>query len=91
MVSVSANAEVTVQQSTDPEYLINAGFSEALAEDVLISKNRANGMPCEPLYDKNEKKLVRYWKKFYSYLDPAIDNEERYHHDIKLSPHYTDL
>ncbi len=85
------NAEMTVEQTTDPEYLINNGYSEVQAEEVLIMKNRAAGKPCEPLYEKNNNKFVRFLKNCYSYLDPAADSEERYHHDVKMSPHYTDL
>ena len=91
VLCISVNAEVTPQQLTDPEYMINGGYSEAVAEEVLISKNRQAGKACEPLYEKNQNKAVRLWKTFYSYLDPAQDSEERYHHDIHQSPSYHDL
>ncbi len=91
LMGLSVNADVTPQQITDPEYMINGGYSEAAAEEVLILKNRIDGKPCEPLYEKNHNKFVRFLKDCYSYLDPAQDNEERYHHDIQMSPHYTDL
>lgn len=88
---ITANAEVTVEQSTDPAYMINEGFSEALAEEVFIVKNRVQGQPCEPLYEKNNNKFVSALKKFYNYIDPAQDGDIRYHHDIKMSPSYSDL
>lgn len=91
VLSISARADITVSQQTDAEYLINNGYSEASAEEVLIMKNRVAGQPSEPLYEEKNNKFVRLWKSFYSYLDPAQDSAERYHHDIKLSPHYTDL
>lgn len=85
-------AAVTVEQSTDVEYLINSGYSEASAEEVFIIKNRVNGQPCEPLYEEtNNNKIVRFLKRCYSYLDPVQDSEERYHHDIKQTSSYTDL
>ncbi len=90
-VSISANAAVTPEQLTDPEYVINSGFSEATAEEIMIMKNRVDGKPCEPLYDKKQNKAVRWLKKFYAGIDPAIDSEERLHHDIKQSPSFTDL
>ena len=90
-VCITVSAEVTVEQSTDPAYLINAGYSEALAEEVMILKNRVHGQPCEPLYEKNNNKFVSVLKKFYNYIDPAQDGDVRYHHDIKMSPSYTDL
>ncbi len=88
---INVRAEVTPQQLTDPEYIINNGYSEATAEEVFLLKNRVSGQPCEPLYEKSQNKFVRACKRFYSYLDPAVDSEERLHHDIKMSPHYTDL
>ena len=40
-VSIPSFAEMTVEQSTDAEYLINSGFSQAVAEDIFMLKNRA--------------------------------------------------
>ena len=85
-------ASVAVEQTTDPEYVINSGFSEALAEDMVMLKNRVNGEPIEPLYEKSNNKFVKAWRYFHSYLDPSIENDyERYHHNIKLNPSFTDL
>ena len=84
-------AAVTVEQTTDAEYLINSGFSQAVAEDVFMQKNRANGETIEPLYEKSQNRFVRGWRKFYSYFDPAQDAVDRIHHDTKLAPHYSDL
>ena len=92
VTNICANASVTIEQSTDPEYLINSGYSEAMAEDVFMSKNRVKGQTIEPLYEKSNNKFVRFWKNAFSYIDPALDNsEERYHHDIHLSPSWRDL
>ena len=91
LMTVPAGAAVTVEESTDAEYLINAGFSQVMAEDVFMQKNRALGKPIEPLYETSDNALVKGWKKFFSYLDPAQDNVDRIHHDIKLSPSATDL
>ena len=91
LLGLNVNAQVGVNEMTEAEYLINNGYSEATAEEVLIMKNRVTGSPCEPLYNKNQNVLVKYWKKFYSYIDPAMDNDERYHHDIKMSPEPSDL
>ena len=90
-ITVPAMAAVTVEESTDAEYLINAGYSQAVAEDVFVLKNRANGKPIEPLYEKSQNVFVRGWKRFYSYLDPAQENSDRLHHDVKLSPANSDL
>lgn len=90
-ITVPAMADVTIEESTDTEYLINSGYSQSMAEDVFMLKNRVSGKPAEPLYEKSQNVFVRGWKKFYAYLDPAQENEDKLHHEIKLSPSYTDL
>ena len=84
-------ASVTTEQSTDAEYLINAGYSESSAEDVFVLKNRANGNPIEPLYGKKNNVLVRGWKAFWGYVDPANEQFDRIHHDVHPSPFFSDL
>lgn len=88
---ISARADVTPAQLTDPEYIINGGYSEMAAEEVMISKKRALGEPSEPLYEKQHNKFVRFLKGFYSYLDPSVDSQEFYHHDIQNAPGFRDL
>ena len=88
---ISAKADITPAQQTDPEYVINNGYSEAFAEHVMIQKQRAAGAPVEPWYEKKHNKFVRFLQNSYSYLDPAVDNQERYHHDIHQSPSVKDL
>lgn len=88
---IPASALVTTEQTTDAEYLMNQGYSQVAAEDVFILKNRATGKPVEPLYSKDQNVLVRGWKAFWGYVDPARDEFDRIHHDIKLSPAFSDL
>ena len=90
-LTVPAKAAVTVEQSTDPEYLINQGYSQLTAEDVLIQKNRANGKPIEPLYEKSQNGIVKAWRKLHAYIDPGLDEPDRIHHDIKPAPSFSDL
>lgn len=91
MCALPVMASMTVEQTTDAEYLINNGYSEATAEDVFVEKNRATGKPIEPLYNKNQNVVVRFIKGFFSYVDPGMDPNDRIHHDIKRSASYTDL
>ena len=88
---VPVKASVTVEQATSPEYLINSGFSEATAEEVFIEKNRKHGKPVEPLYTKNYDAVINFFRNIYGYIDPSIDTQERYHHDIHQSPSWKDL
>lgn len=87
---LQANASIPLDQMTEPEYLINNGYSEAMAEEVTVSKNRVAGNPVEPLYDKKHNKFVRFLRNMYGYIDPGIDTDDRLYHDIKLSPSYKD-
>lgn len=91
ILAVPTQAAVTVEQTTDAEYLINAGYSEAMAEDVFILKNRSTGKPIEPLYEKSQNFIAKSWRKLCAYIDPARENYDRIHHDIKLSPSTSDL
>ena len=88
---LKANASVTLEQTTDPEYLINGGYSEMTAEEVVVMKNRVAGQSVEPLYEKSHNKFVRFWRNLYGYIDPASDSDERLHHDIQPSPSWRDL
>ena len=88
---ISARADVTPAQLTDPEYIVNGEYSEMAAEEVMISKKRALGEPSEPLYEKQHNKFVRFLKGCYSYLDPSVDSQEFYHHDIQNAPGFRDL
>ena len=88
---ISARADVTPAQLTDPAYILPGGYSEMAAEEVMISKKRALGEPSEPLYEKQHNKFVRFLKGCYSYLDPSVDSQEFYHHDIQNAPGFRDL
>lgn len=92
LVVAPVRAQVTLEESTDAEYLINSGYSQAVAEDVFTQKNRVAGKPIEPLYEKKQQnKFVKVCKRFYAYLDPVAEPEDQIHHDIKRSPSWTDL
>ena len=90
-VTIPAMATMSVEQSTDAEYLINSGYSQATAEDVFMEKNRASGKPVEPLYTKKTDGITKVYKWIWSYFDPAIDRADRLHHDIQQSPSFADL
>ena len=91
ILSIQVNAAIPSSQLTDSEYLYNNGYSEATAEEVLISKNRSLGKPAEPIYEKNYSRFTRFWRNVYGYIDPAQDTDERIHHDIHMSPNARDL
>ena len=88
---VQSNAAITVEQMTEPDYVINNGYSEATAEEIMLVKNRVNGKPAESASLKSRNKFVRFCRNLYGYIDPAQDTDERIHHDIHQSPNFKDL
>ena len=92
MATIPANSAVTVEEMTDAEYVINAGYSQAFAEDIFMQKNRVTSKAIEPLYEKSQNKFIKACKRIYAYIDPACDvPDERLHHDVKRSPSASDL
>ncbi len=88
---MQANATVTVDQLTEPDYVINNGYSEATAEAVMLVKSRTKGQPAEPIYERGHNKFVRFCRNVMGYLDPAQSTDETIHHDIHMSPNFRDL
>ena len=89
---VPAFASVTTTQMTDPEYVINSGYSQATAEEIVIEKNRKQGKFTEPLFNaKHNTKFVNFLRNVYGYVDSSVDTDQRYHHDIHMSPSWKDL
>lgn len=87
----SAMAEITVEETTDAEALLNAGYSQGFVEDVFVQKNRISGKPIEPLYERSQNKFVKAYKRFCAYVDPSYENYDHIHHDIHRSPSTLDL
>lgn len=88
-VSLCANAEVSVGQTTSAEYLKNSGYSQNTADLVDLQKHRATGTAT---VEAPQKTLpVRWFKKIHTYLDPSLDDGTFGKHDIKPSPSSTDL
>lgn len=87
-------ASISVDESTSPAVLRNNGYSADLADSVNVSKSRARG---QEYYTQDEinyrsmNKFTKFWRKFYVYADPAAEDYSFYHHDIKTTPHYSDL
>lgn len=89
---IQTNAAITVEQMTEPDYIINNGYSEATAEEIMLYKNRAHGQPAEPIYDRGHNKFVRFCRNVWgNFIDPSQDNDERIHHDIHMSTSPRDL
>ncbi len=87
-----ARAEVTPDEMLDPNFVMNNGYSITTASDILILQSRANGVPAVNIEDKSyyHKPVVKAIRNAFIYLDPALEDNGRFHHDIKFTPQVTD-
>ena len=92
--SISANAAITVDQSTSREYVVNSGYSETTSDAVTVVKNRSQGLeyytPAEQRY-RNSNGIFKFFRNLFNYTDPAADDYSFFHHDVEPAPAYTDL
>lgn len=86
-------AEITPDEMLDPNYIMNNGYSITTAADALILQSRANGVEPINIEDKPYYKspFVKAVRSVFIYLDPALEDNGRYHHDIKFTPTIHDL
>ena len=87
-VPVCANAEVTVKETTSPEFIQNQGYSTEVSRIIEVkTKNLAT-----PISTEKPSK----WKRFGWYvmetLDPAVDRPGKFvEHNIQYGPSLEDL
>lgn len=88
-----ANAAVTPDEMLDPSYVMNNGYSEMTAADIIIQQSRYSGVPAPNIEDKAyyHKPFIKAVRNAFIYLDPALEDNGRYHDDIKLTPTVHDL
>ncbi|MBD5401599.1 hypothetical protein HDR58_02190 [bacterium] len=93
-VQLQSNAAISVDQTTNPAYLKNYGYSQQTADAVSVSRARAIGeeyYPEDELAYKKQNKFLKFWRKLYVYADPAAEDYSYYHHDTKTTPGIEDL
>ncbi len=94
IVVLPASAQLSAEDASSREYLINHGYSSATADIVELNKGATNGekivLPVDRKYDN--KPIVYKWiDKFFIYMDPALDNGKFMREDIKFHPSLDDL
>ena len=94
IIILPAGAQLSAEDASSREYLINHGHSAATADIVELSKGAANGekvvLPVDRKYDN--KPIVYKWiDKFFIYMDPALDNGKFMREDTKFQPSVDDL
>lgn len=91
---LQSNAAISVDQTTDPNILQLNGYSAQTTDAVSVGKARATHQEyytADEAAFKKQNKFVRFWRKFYVYMDPAAEDYSFYHHDTDTTPSYTDL
>ena len=92
--TLPACAELTVDDTTNANYLKNHGYSNATVRAVEKSVAQISG---EPLPENIEKEyynqpVVKYVRKFFMYIDPAMDDHSFMNdHNINTTSRYDDL
>ncbi len=88
-----AKAEISPDELIDPSFVMNNGYSITTAADILIMDARANGVQPTNIEDKPyySNPFVKAVRSVFIYLDPALEDDARYHHDIKFTPQTYDL
>ncbi|MBQ3310851.1 hypothetical protein IJG72_02105 [bacterium] len=88
LMAGAAFAEVTVEEASSKEYLLNSGFSELMTEHVNLVKAMANNEE----YKSGRRGGYKYvLRKIRQYIDPGYDDGTLLQHDIKMHPSFTDF
>ena len=94
LIALPVMATISVEETTDPVYLSGHGHSKDAVDVVQMSKANLFGetyVPSEQAKYANSIAPVRWIRKIFTYLDPALENNEFMQHDIKSSPSASDL
>lgn len=92
--SVPAFASITPSEASSSEYLDGRGHSDSLVELVQINKAQINGetyVTKDEMKHANDSTFVKWVRKFFIYVDPALDDGKFLNHDTKSSQSYDDL
>ncbi len=83
------NAQLSVDDASSREYLINHGHSNSTVDIVELSKGAANGekvvLPVDRKYE-NKPVIYKWVDKLFLYVDPANDKGDFLREDIKFYP-----
>ena len=89
-----ANAELTTDDVSSREYLLNHGHSSATADVIELSKGAVNGDKVELPIDikrKNNPVVVRWIDRLFEYVDPALDKGDFLREDTRFYPSTHDI
>lgn len=89
LISLPVFAELTVKDTTNRDYMLNQGYSNATIDATQKSVSRANGEKSDIRQNAFDRFfLVKFVKAI---IDPAADDGTFMDHDINTHPRYNDL
>ncbi len=87
-------SELTLEDTVNPEYMRNNGYSTATINATRKVVAQSNGEPlAEPVENKlYENPAVKFVRRVFMYIDPSLDDHTFMNdHDIRTSPRFDDL
>lgn len=87
-------AVITDRELSSPENIINSGYSADMADMVQLGKARATAKEfnsIKPVKRCNRTPFGRFCRRCLQYLDPALDDDSFYYHDVIMEPSTKDL
>lgn len=91
---LKSSAAISVDRTLQEDYVRNSGYSTQTYDIMQVSRARALGQEFYSRDELNYQKSSpskKFWKRLYSYFDPAADDYSFLHHDVKIVPTYEDL
>lgn len=87
-------AALTVSETSSVDYMRANGYSDATIDLVQSTKAAVNGEQYVSFEEQkygNCSAFVKWVRKFFTYIDPALDPEPAMRHDTKITPSIDDL
>lgn len=94
MIAVLPVSALTVSESSSVDFMRANGYSDAIIDNVQASKAAANGeqyISFEEQKYGNSNAFVKWVRRFFTYIDPALDPEPALKHNTKMTPSVNDL
>lgn len=85
---------LTRSETSSVDYMRANGYSDAIIDVVQISKAKVNGehyVSFEEQKYGNSNAFVKWVRKFFIYIDPALVAEPPMSHNIKMTPSVNDI
>ena len=88
LVPMMANADVSVKDTTSPEFIRNQGYSDDVNRIIQIKTKD----PATPIAKEKDSKLKKFGWYLLENIDPSVDRPGKFaDHNINMGPSIEDL